>query len=460
MVRLVSVQIHNFKSVEDGTITVANDPKEVFSPSCSDIVGIYGQNGSGKTTVIELLSLFKNYVNGEPLTKDIGNYISIGANEASATFTLAISCENGKYLYNVEYSLSFMRQGGNGAFVSSERLVVSGRQDGKRLMKSTWFELAARSADDSSLPVPASHINILLNGKRANRENILIAVGISRKTRTSCLFSDTFRGLSHSSSNSVWQNVIGEIYKYTNNNLIIIPTSRIGVISIGNMIPIAFSHTDDILPFDDMSVGQDKPMVTNRLIYDSLNLALKSMSPVLNALIPGLEVCTKSYDPQLLRDGNVGVRYEVVSKRSDNIIPIRYESEGIKKIISVLNYLIWAYTDPSVCVAIDELDAGIFEVLLGDILHVIEETGKGQLIFTSHNLRPLEVLDKRDVVFATSNPKNRYIRMKGVKPTNNLRDRYIRAIALGGEEEELATNVRESLIRRAMSKAGSYVKTE
>ena len=55
----------------------------------------------------------------------------------------------------------------------------------------------------------------------------------------------------------------------------------------------------------------------------------------------------------------------------------------------------------------DELDAGISEVLLGTLLHTIEETGKGQLIFTSHNLRPLEVLSKDNIVFTTTNPSNR-----------------------------------------------------
>ena len=38
-----------------------------------------------------------------------------------------------------------------------------------------------------------------------------------------------------------------------------------------------------------------------------------------------------------------------------------------------------------------------------NLLHTIEETGKGQLVFTSHNLRPLEVLDKK-AFFCDGNP--------------------------------------------------------
>lgn len=36
-------------------------------------------------------------------------------------------------------------------------------------------------------------------------------------------------------------------------------------------------------------------------------------------------------------------------------------------------------------------NGGIFEYLLGELLNIISEKGKGQLIFTSHNLRPLEI---------------------------------------------------------------------
>ncbi len=114
------------------------------------------------------------------------------------------------------------------------------------------------------------------------------------------------------------------------------------------------------------------------------------------------------------------------------------------------------YNDSSVLIAIDELDAGVFETLLGALLHTIEETGKGQLIFTSHNLRPLEVLDKKNIVFTTANPDNRYIRLKNVKDRNNLRDIYIRALNLGGQDEELSTEMHEVDIRRSLRKAGKY----
>ena len=102
----------------------------------------------------------------------------------------------------------------------------------------------------------------------------------------------------------------------------------------------------------------------------------------------------------------------------------------------------------------DELDAGIFEFLLGELLRIFENNAKGQIIFTSHNLRALEMMDKNSLVFSTTNPKNRYIRFQNVKNNNNLRDLYLRAITLGGQKEEIYAETDSVEINRALRRAG------
>ena len=126
----------------------------------------------------------------------------------------------------------------------------------------------------------------------------------------------------------------------------------------------------------------------------------------------------------------------------------------IKKIIAILNLLINVYNNSSITVCIDELDSGIFEYLLGEILSIICQKGKGQLIFTSHNLRPLETLDKSCIVFTTTNPKNRYVRFTNVKRTNNLRDLYYRNIILGENGEYLYEKTNNHQIAYALREAG------
>ena len=124
----------------------------------------------------------------------------------------------------------------------------------------------------------------------------------------------------------------------------------------------------------------------------------------------------RDYGKQDLDSGEDGWKVELMSVRQGHKpIPIRMESEGIIKIISILNALIQAFGNPSICLVIDELDAGIFEYMLGELLDIFQNSAKGELIFTSHNLRALEMLDKESIMFSTANPENRYIHMKNVK---------------------------------------------
>ena len=127
---------------------------------------------------------------------------------------------------------------------------------------------------------------------------------------------------------------------------------------------------------------------------------------------------------------------------------------------SILNALIQAFGNPSICLAIDELDAGIFEYMLGELLDIFNKSAKGQLIFTSHNLRALEMLDKDSVMFSTANPDRRYIRMKNVKASNNLRDTYLRGITLGGQDEVIYEETDSLRIARAFRKAGRTIQHE
>ena len=202
-----------------------------------------------------------------------------------------------------------------------------------------------------------------------------------------------------------------------------------------------------------MVLSEEKKTILDAIV-DQVNM-------VLFTIIPGMKIKVHNYGMQLTDSGENGYRVELVSAREAMPpIPIRMESEGIIKIISILNVLIQAFGSPSICLAIDELDAGIFEYMLGELLDIFSKSAKGQLLFTSHNLRALEMLDKDSIMFSTANPDRRYIRMKNVKPSNNLRDTYIRGITLGGQDEVIYEETDSLRIARAFRKAGRTTQRE
>ena len=71
-----------------------------------------------------------------------------------------------------------------------------------------------------------------------------------------------------------------------------------------------------------------------------------------------------------MKDGSDGISFEIVSIRDGKNIPLVYESEGIKRIISITSALVAVYNKESVCLLVDEFDSGIHEYLLGDFKNI------------------------------------------------------------------------------------------
>jgi len=193
--------------------------------------------------------------------------------------------------------------------------------------------------------------------------------------------------------------------------------------------------------------------VIPKKVVDIIKSLFPSLNPVLHGLFPGLVLDYKCHKLSLDENDD---KYEVelfASRNQGPLFPLRHESLGIKTIISFLSLLIATYNDPSYVLAVDELDSSIFEFLLGELISVINESGSGQLIFTSHNLRPLEKLDDSSICFTTTNPENRYVKLKK-KATNNLRDMYFRIISLGTTDFELYSSKSKYALAAAFQKAG------
>jgi hypothetical protein len=70
----------------------------------------------------------------------------------------------------------------------------------------------------------------------------------------------------------------------------------------------------------------------------------------------------------------------------------KYESTGLKKIIEMYSAL--CSVENGDIVFIDEFDANIHDVLLVKLVEYAMDYADGQLIFTTHNLAPMDVLQK------------------------------------------------------------------
>ena len=84
-------------------------------------------------------------------------------------------------------------------------------------------------------------------------------------------------------------------------------------------------------------------------------------------------------------------------------IPIEFESEGTKRIIEEFDTLIGAIMGETVI--IDEIDNGIHDLLMKNIILSIKDEITGQLIITTHNTLLLEILPKECIYILSTDFK-------------------------------------------------------
>jgi AAA15 family ATPase/GTPase len=101
IVRITNLCIQNFKNVVNGSLSLENPRKEYKA----SIAGIYGQNGSGKTSVIEALDLLKNVLCGRSVPSEFADFINIDSEEATLSFEFRIMQESASPAVFYQFSI-------------------------------------------------------------------------------------------------------------------------------------------------------------------------------------------------------------------------------------------------------------------------------------------------------------------------------------------------------------------
>lgn len=382
MKRLSRIEIYNFKNIKRAELDFKNS-----------MLGLYGQNGSGKTALIEVLDLVKTILCGHSVSSDFLNMIHVDAEYSRIVVQFTMD-EKEKHS-EIEYSFKLNR-----SCIYDEIFSYAYTDGETRVVKSKLI-------DTSNSPTfsPVSKYKSLIGTSKENELNVMVIKMMARKEFRSFIFSSEFLEVVRNRSNECKDKEFMR-HMYILESLVNFANYELFVVKSKCCI--------------------DDSMVLSKSALDVYKRKIESMNRVLPYLVPDLTMGVKVLGKELMRDSSVGYRVELVS----NKIPFQYESDGVKRIVSILQPLIEIFNNTSVVVAIDDLDCGIHEYLFGEIVKLMCEQAKGQLIFTAHNLRPLEIINKKFLVFTTTDPENRYVRYKNIAAHNNLRNVYIRDIAL------------------------------
>lgn len=460
IVRLSSLKILNIKNVRSGQIVMPNTCQKHLTYKTAEVLGLYGQNGSGKTAVIDTLYYLQKIMIGSTLDEEVADYIDAASDQAEIIADFNIFIET--IIYEVSYRIILQRSG-DGANIVRETLSCAINKNDSRSNKTVFIDY--QRSQSEHVFTPKKRFDEVVETNAENKTDLIVARKIAEKSNCSYIFGEGSREIfcrDYENHFKHYSEVIKALFQFALKDLFVIRNTHSGVISANFLLPMAFKiEQKEIRMKGDFAVPLTEPVVLNEERKKILDMIVEQINMVLFTIIPGMKIDVYHYGMQLTDSGENGYRVELVSVRENMPpIPIRMESEGIIKIISILNALIQAFGNPSICLAVDELDAGIFEYMLGELLDIFNKSAKGQLIFTSHNLRALEMLDKDNIMFSTVNPERRYIRMKNVKASNNLRDTYIRGITLGGQDEVIYEETDSLRIARAFRKAGRTIQHE
>ena len=460
VVRISEIEIRNFKNVKHGLLNLDN-PRKAYK---SSILGLYGQNGSGKTALIEALSVLKFALMGKTLPDFYGDFVNVDAESSMLIFRFKVWSDALQTTYNVQYEMCLKKEldesdqntdyGINSKkykTVIYNEVLSYGYQN---TIKQARMQTIANTGTEALLS-PATKMEVLIGKNKSTSTDLLVAKKMASASSRSFLFSwFLLNAIRQNCKDKYHLELFDLMVKFGNTELFIIDTQKAGMLSL-NTIPLNFKVEENgKISFGSVLINLNEPSLIPLDALDIVKTVVARMNIVLVQLVPGLTISVEELGTELFQNGEIGCKVQLVSHKNSKGIPLKYESEGIKKIVSVLQLLIVVYNQPSITVAIDELDSGIFEYLLGELLHIISEQGKGQLIFTSHNLRPLETIDKGFIAFTTTNPERRYIRFSNVKTNHNLRDFYYRDIELGEQDEEVYNPTNNYEIALAFREAG------
>lgn len=453
IVRLVAMEIDNIKNVRHGRLDFAKGRK-------GSILGIYGQNGSGKTVVVDCMVLLKCLLSGRKIPAHFYHYIHAFSETACILYGFEIRTDT-RQLY-AEYEVTLCKKGENSFCISGEILRMREVEEGKHTRLTPVFEY---HKGEKELFRPLKYY-----AQFEKDMDSMVALGIARQTTEDFneeeQIPEVGSFLFSRKAQEVFEKAKGETEKifflsqflqmYGVYDLAVIENAHYGLLALNlDAIPVNVDWPDSMKPkITGIMLKLTDINIVPKEIFPYVERTIEQINIVMKSLVPDIRIEIYNAFEKLMEKGKDGIQFEVITIRGEAKIPLLYESAGIKKLISICSNLVACYNRESYCLVVDELDSGIYEYLLGECLEVMQEKAKGQLIFTSHNLRPLEVLQNEFLIYTTVNPDNRYIKSAYIKNTQNTRLSYLRSIKLGGQKEKLynETNIYE--MELAMRRAG------
>lgn len=433
--RLKEIEIHNFMGVQYGKIRFSSGTEDYQKNRWNaNVIGIYGPNGSGKSTLFHAISLLKEILRDEdaktqkllqPFKSGQGfRMVRSGCDYATLSFSFYINTPE------TELTYSFRLKNNSGLIeIDDEEFNVAGK---KKLYMSCHN----------------------LEGNYMKREALVTAVTGIRKDSSG--FKDDLKKV-----REIWRTAekdhslireIGNVLGYRTEEMKTFALFRKEILSIrifneddmnclrspkySAFLAEIAKKNGDVIRLTLAADGKIEAVKHEDVDIDDLKDMKRKINIIMSSMIDGLSIDFISKEDSLY----------LVLKKDELPVPYEQASYGFRKLLAISLSFIDLFRSPSTMIFFDELDEGIFEYLFGKIIKTVNEYAQGQLVFTAHNLRPLETLPFSSIRFtfpAGSNPTgkqiNQYRGITNLNKASDLRSVYLR--------EAMKTDFRNELMK-------------
>ena len=384
---LLKMSVNGVKSIDQKVELVfykAILSKNLIFDNCN-VKAIYGANGAGKTALMYAAEIYKQFV----LDKDyivlntrnstLYNLINQKTKKMEIEMTFAVINDdntlNCVYSHIVSFSLD-----GEKFSINSETLK---RLHGYRLNDDNKFktiysvEKGSLVATDNDCLIDISR-NVITD--RSIVSNAIFQAGQGSDIKNQSIFLD-----------------ILNVFHFAQNLTIVLNGSdknSIDVHYIAKQIQQLSLYEKQYNPellnslLSKQRLTSSDKIVISKKYFDLFKSDMKNMCKFIQIFKSNLKNIDVSEEEYLDNFAcNINFIYEDNSK-----IERKYESTGIKKLMSL--YYAFCDIDAGKIVFIDEFDANMHDVVLMKLIEYVQNYTPGQLVFTTHNLGPMDILQR------------------------------------------------------------------
>ena len=355
--KLKRLTIEHIKNVDYGSIKLHD------SNGFINVLGIYGQNGSGKTTIVDAMEVLQHLINGDSIPDYSWGIFNAGdLKDNLPSISMEVEEENN---LSLRYEVKFITKESTieqPVYVAHESISYKYCKPYDRYKTLFEFDVLNLIKD------PSLNSGILkARSKILSDDAIEFLTSSSMREHSSYLFSKDFKKRINRIEGSTIEKEILNIFNKFNKHIRIYTQQSANLTGMGTM-PININYQDGEHGFQGTL-----PAILNKggfsvppeiiPIYEE---TIKYMNEIIPTIIQNLTLEMKVSEIHIVQNE---VPYHTVNffaNRNGKVFSLIHESEGIKKIISMIGVLIEVYNNENTIAVIDELDSGIFEYLLGE----------------------------------------------------------------------------------------------